>query len=303
MVLRAPRPGRLFPEPNLWFRLPRGTIGVVLIFKDSAPSPNRPVRVSAEIRTCPLQQGPPALRTFASLRASIPSACMFPASTTPLGAAVPAPPTGPLRLALVEDDATVRQLLHQYLSRCPEFECVAVVGSMEALWQELALCLPPQLLLLDLSLPGQSGLEALPPLLERLPELCVLVQTSNDAADTIYQALRRGARGFVVKSATPLPAYRQALLDVAAGGAVMSPSVARKMLEYFTPVPSREEHLLSERERQVLEGLVAGQTEKQVAAALHLSPTTVRTYVVRLYEKLRVANKAELLARAAQGKL
>ena len=224
----------------------------------------------------------------------------FPSS---LGTAVAPPPTGPLRLALVEDDATVRELLHQYLGRCPEFECVAVADSMESLWRELALSLPPQLLLLDLNLPGQSGLDALPALLERFPTLGVLVQTTNDGADTIYQALRRGARGFVVKSATSLPAYRQALLDVAAGGAVMSPSVARKMLDFFTPVPSREETLLSERERQVLEGLVAGQTGKQVAAALGLSPTTVRTYVMRLYDKLRVANKAELLTRAAQGRL
>ena len=227
----------------------------------------------------------------------------LPPASSPLGSVLPPAPTGPLRLAIVEDDATVRELLHQYLCRCPEFSCVAVVDSIEALWRELTFCLPPQLLLLDLSLPGESGLEALPSLLAQFPELHVLVQTSNDAADTIYQALRQGARGFVVKSATPLPAYRQALLDVAAGGAVMSPSVARKMLEYFTPVPSQEDYLLSERERQVLEGLVAGRTERQVAEQLGLSPATVRTYVVRLYEKLRVANKAELLARAAQGKL
>lgn len=222
---------------------------------------------------------------------------------SPLGSALPPAPTGPLRLAIVEDDTTIRELLHRYLCVCPEFDCVIIADSIEMLWRELALSLPSQLLLLDLSLPGQSGLQALPQLLSQFPELQVLVQTSNDAADTIYQALRLGARGFVVKSATPLPAYRQALLDVAAGGAVMSPSVARKMLEYFTPVPSREEHLLSERERQVLEGLVAGRTEKQVAEQLSLSPATVRTYVVRLYDKLQVANKAQLLARAAQGRL
>jgi len=226
-----------------------------------------------------------------------------PPAATALGAALPPPPAGPLRLALVEDDATVRQLLHRYLGACPEFDCIVVVDSIEALWQALDLSLPPQLLLLDLSLPGESGLDALPALLARFPQLQVLVQTTHDAADVIYQALRQGARGFVVKSATPLPAYRQALLDVAAGGAVMSPSVARKMLTYFTPVPSKEDYLLSERERQVLEGLVAGHTEKQVAEQLGLSPSTVRTYVVRLYDKLRVANKAQLLTRAAQGRL
>lgn len=224
-------------------------------------------------------------------------------AASPLGAALPPAPAGPLRLAIVEDDSIVRDLLHRYLGHCPEFTCVIVVGSVEALRHELDLSLPPQLLLLDLSLPGESGLKALPALLAQLPQLQVLVQTTNDAADTIYQALRLGARGFVVKSATPLPAYRQALLDVAAGGAVMSPSVARKMLAYFSPVPSQEDYLLSERERQVLEGLVAGRTEKQVAEQLGVGPATVRTYVVRLYDKLRVANKAQLLARAAQGKL
>ncbi|AII54388.1 response regulator transcription factor [Hymenobacter sp. APR13] len=225
----------------------------------------------------------------------------FPAPASPLGAALPAAPASPLRLALVEDDATIRELLHRYLSACPEFHCVIIADSIEQLWRELALSLPPQLLLLDLSLPGQSGLQALPSLLARFPELQVLVQTTNDAADTIYQALRLGARGFVVKSATPLPAYRQALLDVAAGGAVMSPSVARKMLTHFTPVPSQQEYLLSDRERQVLEGLVAGRTEKQVAEQLGIGAATVRTYVVRLYNKLRVSNKAELLARATRG--
>jgi DNA-binding NarL/FixJ family response regulator len=225
----------------------------------------------------------------------------FPAPASPLGAALPPAPARPLRLALVEDDPTIRELLHRYLGACPEFDCVIIADSSEMLWRELALSLPPQLLLLDLSLPGQSGLEALPALLARFPELQVLVQTSNDAADVIYQALRLGARGFVVKSATPLPAYRQALLDVAAGGAVMSPSVARKMLTHFTPVAAQQPQLLSERERQVLEGLVAGRTEKQVAEQLGIGAATVRTYVVRLYDKLRVANKAELLARAARG--
>ena len=228
---------------------------------------------------------------------------MSPASAFPLGAAAPAAPIHPLRLALVEDDPTVRELLHQYLCRGPEFTCVAVADSMESLWAELDLCLPPQLLLLDLNLPGQSGLAALPQLLRRLPTLAVLVQTTADDADTIYQALRAGARGYVVKSATSLVAYRQALLDVAAGGTAMSPAVARKVLAHFAPAPSQNPTLLSEREQQVLTGLVDGLTEKQIAARLALGASTVRTYVSRLYDKLRVGNRGELLARAAKGHL
>ncbi len=206
----------------------------------------------------------------------------------PLGEVLPPVPVGPLRLAIVEDDVVIRELLHRYLSACPEFDCVIVAGSIEAFRHELDLHQPPQLLLLDVGLPSESGLQALPALIAQLPDLWVLGQTTHDAADTIFQALRLGARGCVVKGGTPLPAYRQALLDVAAGGVVMSPSVARKMLAYFTPV-SLQTALLSERERQVLEGLVAGHTEQTIAAQLGLGPATVRTYVVRLYDKLRVA--------------
>jgi DNA-binding NarL/FixJ family response regulator len=122
-------------------------------------------------------------------------------------------------------------------------------------------------------------------LLAEFPSLRVLVQTAHDAADILLQALRLGARGFVVQSATPLPAYRQALLDVAAGGAMMSPSVARKILEYFTHLGLLDGMLLSDRERQVLEGLVAGRTE---AEQLGIGAASVRTCVVRLCEKLQV---------------
>lgn len=207
-------------------------------------------------------------------------------ASSPLDSALPPAPAGPLRLALVEDDATIRELLHRYLSACPEFDCFVAADSIATLRRELALSRPPQLLL-DLSLPGESSLAALPTLLAEFPGLRVLVQTAHDATDILFQALRLGARGFVVKSATPLPAYRQALLDVAAGGAVMSPSVARKMLEYFTAVNSQRVPRLSYRERQVLDNLVTGHTEKQVTEHLQLSSETVRTCVVRLYEKLQ----------------
>lgn len=227
----------------------------------------------------------------------------MPTNATVLGTAPVPTLAAPLRLAIVEDDAPVRELLHQYLRGCPEFACVAVVGSMEALWAELALSLPPQLVLLDINLPGQSGLDALPQLVKRLPGVGVLLQTMHDEADYIYAALRAGARGYVIKSATSLPNYRQALLDVAQGGAAVSPTVAAKMLAYFTPRPSQQPDLLSEREREVLDGLVAGLSEKQLAARLGVGYSTVHTYVGRLYDKLHVNSRAELLGRAVRGEL
>ncbi len=214
------------------------------------------------------------------------------------------PLSGPVRLALVEDDTRLRTLLYQYLSHQPEFTCVAAVASVEELLVELEeVSLPPQILLLDINLPGMSGLEALPMLKKRLPATDIIIQTMHDDADRIYQALRAGASGYIVKNLTPLADYKQAVLDVARGGAAIGPSVARKMLAHFTPAPSKAPDLLSERERQVLEALVDGLSEKMVAARLGLSPDTVHTYVRRLYEKLQVRSRGELLGKAARGTL
>lgn len=209
----------------------------------------------------------------------------------------------PIILAIVEDDARVRELLHDYLSYQPEFSCAIVVDSIEALWQELEVSLPPRVLLLDVSLPGQSGIAALPALRKRLPHTDIILQTMHDDPERIYQALRAGATGYVIKNATSLPQYKQAILDVLGGGAALSPSVARKALQHFQPAPSQQPGLLSAREQEVLQALLEGLSEKQVAARLTLSPDTVHTYVKRLYEKLRVNSRAELLSRAAKGDL
>jgi DNA-binding NarL/FixJ family response regulator len=211
--------------------------------------------------------------------------------------------TFPVALAIVEDDARVRSLLSEYLCYQPEFSCPIVVGSVEELWQELELSLAPRVILLDVSLPGQSGLQALPELRKRLPGTDVILQTMHDDPERIYQALRAGATGYVIKNATSLPQYKQAILDVLAGGAALSPSVARKALLHFQPQPSQQPGLLSAREQEVLQALTEGLSEKQVAARLTLSPDTVHTYVKRLYEKLRVNSRSELLARAAKGDL
>jgi DNA-binding NarL/FixJ family response regulator len=220
-----------------------------------------------------------------------------------LGADAPPALTFPLRLSIVEDDPTVRALLQDFLCDGTEFECVSVSDSMEAFWKELDLMLPPQLLLLDLSLPGQGGLAALPQLLERLPNLRVLVQTMLDNADTVFQALRAGAGGYVVKSATPLAEYRQALLEVARGGTAMSPAVARKVLAFFTPSVQQQPELLSERETEVLQGLIDGLSEKLVAARLNISYATVHVHVRRIYKKLQVNSRGELLGRYARGQM
>ncbi|WP_051718409.1 response regulator transcription factor [Hymenobacter sp. IS2118] len=213
------------------------------------------------------------------------------------------PPSYPIQLAIVEDDARVRSLLQEYLGHQPEFNCTIVVDSVEALWAELDLSLPPRVLLLDVSLPGQTGIEALPELRKALPGTDIILQTMHDDPERIFQALRAGATGYVIKNATSLSQYKQAIFDVLAGGAALSPSVARKALRHFQPAPSQQPELLSPRETEVLQALTEGLSEKQVAARLNLSPDTVHTYVKRLYDKLKVRSRGELLSRAAKGDL
>jgi DNA-binding NarL/FixJ family response regulator len=209
----------------------------------------------------------------------------------------------PLRLALVEDDAELRQLYASYLCAQPELRCVLIAASAEDFFQQLPDVLqPPQVVLLDVGLPGRSGLEALPLLRQQLPQAEVVMHTVFDDADRIYQALCRGASGYVLKN-QPLTELKAAVLEVARGGAPMSRAVARQVLAHFKPQPTTQAGLLSERERQVLEGMVDGLGDKQVATRLGLSPDTVRTHVKSIYRKLHVTSRAELLSRHAKGHL
>ncbi|GAB3588610.1 response regulator [Hymenobacter daeguensis] len=209
----------------------------------------------------------------------------------------------PIRLAIVEDDPEVRELLHDYLCRQPELECVLVADSVEAFLRELPdVRQSPEVILLDIHLPGLSGIEALPIIRQRLPDADVLMQTVFDDADRIYQALCAGASGYVLKN-TPLPELKAAVLEVQRGGAPMSRAVARKVLAHFKPNPSVQSDLLSAREREVVQAIIDGLGDKQVAARLDLSVETVRTYVKRIYKKLQVNGRTELVSRAVRGHL
>lgn len=208
----------------------------------------------------------------------------------------------PIRVALVEDDDLIRRLTYEYLARQPELECVISACSAEDLLAQLAVALPPQVVLLDIGLPGMSGLEAIPHILRLVPEVSILMQTVMDDVDTIYQALCEGAMGYVLKS-TLLPGLKAAVLEVMEGGTPFSRSVSRKVLAHFKPAPRLQSALLSPRERQVLEGLVDGLATKQIAARLNVGVASVNTYIKLIYRKLQVHSRPELLSRALRGDL
>lgn len=169
-----------------------------------------------------------------------------------------------LSLALVEDDPEVRSLLSDYLGRQPGLNVVLVCESAEQFMAELTDALPPAVVLLDLGLPGLSGLEALTLIRHRLPHADVIILTMFEDPDRIYLALSRGASGYLLKT-TPLAQMQQAIREVAAGGSSLSLSVARRVLAHFKPAPSQHPSTLSPREQQVFEALVDGLADKEIA--------------------------------------
>lgn len=207
-----------------------------------------------------------------------------------------------IRVALVEDDPLIRALNYSFLTRQPELNCVICANSAEDLLAQLEEALPPQVILLEIGLPGISGLEAIPRILAKLPESIILMYTSLDDSSLIYQALSMGATGYVLKNGA-LPELKNAVLEAASGGIPLSRSVSRQVIAYFKPSPRLQPTLLSPREQQILQGLVAGGSASQIASQLGLQIESVRSYVKNVYQKLRVHSRAELLARFARGEL
>jgi DNA-binding NarL/FixJ family response regulator len=177
-----------------------------------------------------------------------------------------------------------------------------VADSIEDLLAQLEDALVPQVLLLDIGLPGLSGTEALPLLKQRYPALEVIMLTAYEDVEHIYQALCCGATGYLAKS-TPLAQLKQAVLEVARGGAPMSRAVGRKVLAHFRPTPVTHPDLLTPRERQVLQGIVDGLSDKEIATRLDLATLTIRTHVKHVYRKLHVNSRAQLLSQHLRGSI
>lgn len=197
---------------------------------------------------------------------------------------------------LIEDQDAIRQALCLLLDGTPGFCCRGAAASAETALQDEAAA--PDVVLLDIGLPGLSGLEAIDPLRRRWPQASILMFTVHDEDDRVFEALCAGATGYLLKS-TPPARLLDAIAEVHAGGAPMSASVARKVVHTFhRPRPAAE--MLSAREQEVLDLLIDGRSYKQIAEALFISVNTVSYHVKQIYGKLHVRSRAEVMARATR---
>lgn len=202
-----------------------------------------------------------------------------------------------IQVSIVEDDAPARSILADWIRRAPGFHCASQYGNAEA---ALA-ALPnekPMVVLMDINLPGMSGIECVRRLKPQLPGTQFVMLTVYEDADHIFNALAAGASGYLLKRVSR-GELLEALQDVHAGGSPMSSNIARKVVQSFQrPALSASEAVdLSPREREVLELLARGYLYKEIAESLQISGATVNTYIRRIYEKLHVRSRSQAVAK------
>jgi DNA-binding NarL/FixJ family response regulator len=208
----------------------------------------------------------------------------------------------PFRVSIVEDDAGFRAGLVRLFNETSEFQCISNHASAESALEGLPRE-KPDVVLMDINLPGRSGIECVRQLKEINPSFLVVMVTVYENTEQVFQALQAGATGYLLKR-TPPAELLTAVKEVLEGGAPMNSHIARKVVEAFhTPAPknSGETVALSAREREVLEMLAKGYLIKEIAEKLDVSFGTVRTYVRRVYEKLHVQSRTQAIVKYLDG--
>lgn len=164
--------------------------------------------------------------------------------------------------------------------------------------------LAPDVVVMDVRMPGLDGIAATRRVLDARPDVGIVVLTMSEEDETVFAAMRAGARGYLLKGATRAE-ITNAIATVAAGGAVFGPAIARRVADFLAPRPVAAETFpeLTAREREVLDLVAAGRANPQIAAALHLSPKTIRNVVSSIFAKLQVADRAEAIVRAREAGL
>jgi DNA-binding NarL/FixJ family response regulator len=199
-----------------------------------------------------------------------------------------------IKVGIVEDNRGIRNTLSEIICDAPEFECVCTCENAE----EALRLLPkhaPDVVVMDIELPGMSGIDCTAELKRILPRTQVMIFTVYEDNDQIFKALEAGASGYLLKRSTP-DEIVEAICDIHKGGAPMSSEIARKVVQSFRKTPSlKPEHTeqLTPREEEILGLLAQGYVTKEIADKLSINYDTVRTHLKHIYEKLHVRSRTE----------
>jgi DNA-binding NarL/FixJ family response regulator len=206
-----------------------------------------------------------------------------------------------IKVAIVEDDANARESRVRILNSQPRLTCVAACATAEEALQRLPGC-KPDVILMDINLPGMSGIKCTAQLKELLPRVHILMVTAFSNDDYIFEALKAGASGYLLKSKSS-GEVNQAILDVMEGGAPMTGQIARRVLEVFRqPAPRGVEYAqLTARENEILHWLAKGLSNKEIAQQINTGVSNVCRHIEHIYEKLHVHCRTEAAAKYLAG--
>jgi DNA-binding NarL/FixJ family response regulator len=199
----------------------------------------------------------------------------------------------PITVGIVEDNRGTREGLVELLGRAQNLQCVGAWGSGEDAVRELP-SHKPKVVLMDINLPGMSGVECVARLKQSLPQSLVLMLTTYEESDLIFASLRAGASGYLLKNMHPAE-LTQAVEQVHSGGAPMSMQIARKVVNHFQQIkaPASEMEKLTKRELEILTLLAKGYLYKEIGDQLGITLSTVRAHLHTIYEKLHVQSRTQ----------
>jgi DNA-binding NarL/FixJ family response regulator len=205
------------------------------------------------------------------------------------------PPTK--TVMVVEDNQGLRQQLLQILESAPDIKCAGSFVSAEAALPQI-LAQKPDVVLMDIKLPGMSGIQCVAEIKKAMPDIQILMVTVYEDSERIFRALKAGANGYLIKSSPP-DQLLESIRDVYKGGAPISSHIARKVVQHFHLLgPSvQESENLSPREQEVLDLLAMGFIYKEIGSKLNIGAETVRTYVKNICQKMHVRSRLEAIAK------
>jgi DNA-binding NarL/FixJ family response regulator len=207
-----------------------------------------------------------------------------------------------IAVGIVEDDEQIRKGVQTFLSKQPDFSCEYSFGSVEELLKNSPAPFP-NVLIMDLGLPGMSGIEGMKLIKEKYPETDIIVFSVYNDPKRIFDSLCAGATGYLLKN-TPLEEIKEGIELLSNGGSPMSPQIARKVIDYFGQSRKKEiESPLSAKEKEIVVGLVDGLSYKLIADRMNISIETVRFHIKNIYKKLHVHGKAEVISKSLRGEI
>jgi DNA-binding NarL/FixJ family response regulator len=209
-------------------------------------------------------------------------------------------PVDPTRLLIADDHAFYREGIRTMLRGLPDMEVIGEAANGEETVAR-ATALQPDVILMDIKMPGTNGIEATRRILQASPHIKILVVTMFEDDDSVFAAMRAGARGYLLKDAGQDELVR-AVQAVYRGEAIFSPNIAKRMIHYFAALPQSAAAIafpdLTEREREILHLIAQGESNAAIAHRLTLSLKTVQNHVSNIFSKLQVADRAQAIVRA-----